>query len=239
MAQEFKYTSIILGKRDIGEVDRLYFLYTLEKGLVKVVGKGVRKSSAKLAGNLETGNFSEVFVSQGRGKGNITGVVPVENFLNVRKNPDLLLTIFEIFSKFIRLVEEGEKDEKVFGILSGLLHLINTDGIDSEKAEIFFLGFYFKLLDLLGYKIEVERCVGCGRRLLPDNNLFSVSDGGVTCQNCSGSSGIKIKISPEQIKIIRIFLSNKLENLGKVKVKKEELRNIAFIKNQLLSWTMD
>lgn len=239
MAQEFKYTSIILGKKDIGEVDRLYFLYTLERGLVKVIGKGVRRSSARLAGNLETGNMAEVFVSQGRGKGSITGVVPSENFSILRDDPDTVLGLFKIFSRFMRLVQEGEKDERVFRLLLDLMSSLNKEGIQSEKRRLLLLGFNFKLLGGLGYRMEAERCVRCGGSLLPEGNRFDVSDGGVVCPGCAVGRGSEIPIGREGIKLIRIFLANRIGSLEKVVVSERELRSLETISQRLFSWIMD
>jgi len=64
-----KLTAIILSSRDINEYDRLYIMYTLEQGLVKAVAKGVRKSTAKLAGHLEPATLSEVYVARSKGWG--------------------------------------------------------------------------------------------------------------------------------------------------------------------------
>ncbi len=57
---EYRYTAIVLGKKEVGETDRLYTFYTREQGKVRVVAKGVRKPEAKLAGQLE--NLSSVLV---------------------------------------------------------------------------------------------------------------------------------------------------------------------------------
>ena len=59
---EYKYTSIILDKKDVGETDRIYSFYTLEGGKIQSLAKGVRKSGAKLAGSLENFLFAGVIV---------------------------------------------------------------------------------------------------------------------------------------------------------------------------------
>ncbi len=58
-----KYTAIILASRDVGEFDRLYIFYTREAGLLRAMGRGVRKQEAKLAGHLEPGTLSEVYIA--------------------------------------------------------------------------------------------------------------------------------------------------------------------------------
>ncbi len=50
----YKVTGVILNKKNWGEYDRLFILYTLELGKLAVVGPSVRRVTSKLAGNLET-----------------------------------------------------------------------------------------------------------------------------------------------------------------------------------------
>lgn len=236
MAQELKYTAVVLGKRDIGETDRLYIFYTKEKGKIIVVGKGTKKPDAKLAGNLETAMLSEVFVMQGKGRGKITGAIPLNYFLEIKKNQEILLKTLEIFRIFGKIVSEEEKDERVFNLLLGCLKTLEKK---PEKAGIIATGFIFKFMDFLGYRAEAEKCASCGARLQPENNFFSASRGGVVCGKCSLSFSEKLKISPEAIKAIRIFLKNKIENFSKINIPEKDLKNLEIIQKQALAWIMD
>ncbi len=248
MAQEFKYMAIVLGKRDIGETDRLYILYTREKGKIAVVGKGTKKSDAKLAGNLETGMLSEVFVAQGRGKGKIIGAIPLDYFWEIKNSQELLFQMLRVFKIFGKIVSEQEKDERMFDLLLGYLKTLEKNPVEErgpngtlrpEKNRMITLGFMFKFIDFLGYGIEVEKCVNCGVRLLPESNYFMASRGGVVCGKCASNLSGKIKISPETIKTIRLFLRNRIENFGKISVPEEKMKNLEMIQKLALDWIMD
>jgi DNA repair protein RecO (recombination protein O) len=118
---EYKYSGIVLGKIDIGETDRLYVVYTREAGRVLAKAIGVKKPNAKLAGNLEPLTYSEIFLAKGRGQGNITGAIAVENFLEIKNNIEALEKVFEAMKIFSRLVTQEEKDERIFHLLLGYL----------------------------------------------------------------------------------------------------------------------
>ena len=240
----FKYNGIILNKFDIGETDRLYAIYTLEAGKIRTKAIGVKKPNAKLAGSLEPVTFSEIFLARGRGRGNITGAITLNNFLAIKSEISALQKIFYVFGIFNRLITDEEKDEKMFSLLLSYLEamdkLCQDEAVprlyDENKSDIVTLGFLFKLLERLGYGIEVEKCVKCGSKLEPEGNYFSPEPGGVVCPNCAAGNGKKISINSHAIKLIRIFLKNKVENFGKISVKKEDIKNLKIIANEEINW---
>jgi len=234
---DYKYQGIILNKRDVGEVDRIYTIYTLEGGKIRVLGKGVRKPNAKLAGNLESVTQAEIFVAKSKGLGKITGSIAVNNFPNIKSDFDLLNKVFYVFKILGKIISEEEKDEKIFNLLEKYLAGMDAFGIDENKADILTLGLLFKVLDEMGYRLEVEKCVHCEKKLLPENNYFSVSRGGILCSSCAKLENNKTKVSNESIKLIRIFLKNKIENLSKLQVERRDLDNLKIILRETLHWT--
>ncbi len=234
---DYKYQAIVLGKYDIAETDRMYVLYTKEAGKIRLVAHGVRKPQAKLAGNLETMSHAEVFVARARGKGKITGVIPVDFFVSAKGGIDFLEKIFWTLNIFDRLVTQEEKDEKIFELLLGYLRAI--DGLAEEetaKADIFTYGFIFKLFHLLGYGLEMGRCVACNATLRSGENFFESERGGTVCNACAAHVGKKVKITDETIKFIRIFLENRIENLGKIKADKKNLSNLKLVAHEAIKW---
>jgi len=233
---DYKYTGIILNKRDISEVDRIYTIYTLEAGKIRVLGKGVRKPNAKLAGNLESITQAEIFLAKSRGMGKITGSIAIHNFANIKTDLNLVNNVFYVFKIISRLISDEERDEKVFQLLEKYLIVMDSLADEEAKADILTLGLLFKILDEMGYRLEVEKCVHCEKKLLLENNYFSVSRGGVLCNGCFQLEHKKMLVSNESIKLIRIFLQNKLENLIKLKVSTQDISRLKIILNEAVNW---
>ena len=222
-----KYTAIILSSHDSGEFDRLYILYTKEIGVVKAMGRGVRKQTAKLAGHLEPGTLSEVYVARARGMGQITGAIALDNFENIKNNFEKLAEVLKIFKFFTRHFSEEEKDEKVFEVLSGFLKKVD----EADKADILTEAFWWKLFDVLGNRPETMKCAKCEARLEEKGEkYFSASRGGIVCGKCFAGEQDPAKISSDQIKLLRIFLANPLEKIIKVKVDEMELKGLGRIR---------
>lgn len=236
---DYKYTGIILNKRNVGETDRIYTIYTQEAGKIKAIGKGVRKPNAKLAGSLEPITLAEIFVAKSRGMGKITGAIVLENFLELKSNLEALNRVSQTFKIFERIISEQEQDKEIFEILIGFVRgldkLISEVGAEN-KMDLLLLGFTFKLLSATGYRLEVEKCVNCEHKLQPENNYFSAGKGGVLCRNCHQVENKRIKISNEAIKLIRIFLKNKIANLVKLQVSQKDVNNLKVVAQEALNW---
>lgn len=236
---DYKYTGIVLSKINVGETDRIYTIYTKEAGKVRFLGKGVRKPNAKLAGSLEPLTLSEIFVAKSQGMGKITGAIVSENFYKIKTDIDILNKINYVLKIFSRVIVEQEQDKNVFEILEGFLKSLNklagAKGTEN-KSDILVLGFLFKLLGEMGYQMEVEKCVQCQEKLKPENNYFSATRGGVLCQNCHAVEEKRIKISSESIKLIRIILKNKIENLTKLQVAQKDINNLKVIMQETINW---
>ncbi|MFA5926384.1 MAG: DNA repair protein RecO [Parcubacteria group bacterium] len=223
-----KYTAIILTSREIGEFDRLYTMYTLEQGLLKVAAKGVRKPAAKLAGHLEPATLSEVYVARSRGRGQITGAIAAMNFKKIKSSLEKLQAFIGASRFFSRFFSEGEADKKIFDLLLNFLKTLDCNAGRGKKGrdELAILAFWWKLFDQMGQKPEVAKCVVCKKKPKSGQNFFSLEKGGIACSVCGPKEKNIFPISDNQIKLLRLFLSNSLENAVKIKIPKEELERL-------------
>lgn len=239
---ELKYTAIVLGKKDIGETDRLYTAYTLEAGKIQAVAQGVKKPQAKLAGQLENFTLADLAVAKRKGTGRITGSIAENNFCHMRNDFEALSSVFEALRILNRLTVFENKDANVFNLAVAYLQAMDKtaekENLPDKKEKIGLLtvGFIFKLLDALGYKIEASFCVECGNKLSDRENYFSLNQGGILCGNCSSREKNLLKISNNAIKIIRIFFQNGIGSVVKVKAEKGDINNLKIILKEFVRW---
>lgn len=228
-----------MDKKDVGETDRIYSIFTLENGKIRVLAKGVRKANAKLAGFLENFTLAEIFIAKSQGIGKITGSIVIDNFSEIRKNIDVLQLVFEAVKIFNKFVREENKDQRIFELLKSYFETMNNLTLQGkeEKSELVFFGFLFKFLEESGYKIEIENCIGCGEKIKETENFFDPKQGGVICKHCSSQAGGKMRIVPNSVKIIRIFFRNSIGSLVKLKIDKKDMDNIKIIGKEFLRWT--
>lgn len=239
---EYKYTGIVLSKKDIGEADRLYNIYTLEQGKITVIARGVRKPKSKLAGKLENFYLIDFTVMKNRGMGNIASSIVENNFPDLHNNFDVLEKVFESIKIFSRLIKEEEKDAEILNLLFEYLEAMDVLAKNKEtkenleKCSLIEQGFIFKFLDLLGYKIETSRCIESGESLSKKNNYFNYSQGGMVCDRYARGMENTMAISNNSIKIIRIFFQNKLSSLSKLEVSKRDTDEIRRMSSSFIAW---
>ncbi|NTU66460.1 MAG: DNA repair protein RecO [Candidatus Moranbacteria bacterium] len=236
---EMKYSGIIIGKRDVREVDRLYVVYTLEQGRLSMLGKGVRKASAKLAGNLETLSHVEIYMSKGRGQGNITGAIALDSFLSLKADFSALGRVFYAVSYFNKFITQEEKDEKSFEFLLEYLRVMDAlaaSGKGERKYDAVTFGFLFKFLENVGYGIDANFCSVCEGKITGGGNYFSAKRGGIICGNCRRQEGGTVRIDDHSVKLIRIFYKNRIASLSKLEVSRRDISNLKIVFQEFANW---
>ena len=222
-----------MGKKDIGEADRLYTFYTLEQGKVKAIARGVRKSQAKLAGHLENFCLVDFTVMKNRGMGNIASAIVEENFSNIRNDFNVLNNIFGVFSDFDRLIDDEEEDKANFSLLWSYLDALNKN---IEKHEILTQGFLFKLFGSLGYGISSQCCVHCQEKITDGENYFDYQLSGISCAGCAKHLSNKTIITSNTIKLVRIFACNQMNSLVKLNVSEKDINDLRRLSGNFMKW---
>lgn len=208
---EYNYTAITLAKRDIGETDRLYTLYTREAGKIRAYARGVRKQGARLAASLEDIQFAHVIVARSRGAGNIKSAVVEKLFLAaVKDDLNTLEGILRAIHIFDRLVDMEEKDVHLFDLLKEYLE-------NASLAKSMRDSFFVKFLAHLGHTLQVTHCVSCESKVQQDERIaIDVYAGGVFCSKCLKQAKYPIPFSFNSAKWYHLALHNPLKSLARV-----------------------
>lgn len=236
---EIRYTAIVIGKREVGETDRLYTFMTREGGKIRAKAVGVRKAEAKLASSLETLILSDITIVRGRGMGRIAGAIAEETYPNLRSDLDTLSQALEAVRIFDALVGLEEPDQTVFDLLHEYIALL--DGLseigEQSVAPLLSEALYINLASALGYHLETRVCAASGERILPGAECFFSPDaGGIVL--AANADRYSIAISENAIKLLRIFLSNRLSSIRKVRVEKRDIEELSRIRNTLLKYIL-
>jgi DNA repair protein RecO (recombination protein O) len=85
--------------------------------------------------------------------------------------------------------------------------LVETlDRVEKEESAWLPIRYYeMRLLDAVGFRPQMFECANCGREILPENQYFSFTAGGVICPNCGKGLPNLVKISVETLKYLRHF----------------------------------
>lgn len=234
---ELRLTAIVVGKRETGETDRLYSLYTREFGKVRAKAIGVRRPAAKLASALETLTLSDVTVVRGKGTGRIAGAIAEETFPHIRSEYGALSLALSTVAEFDVIVGLEQPDEALFSLLLEYLTLLDGVADDRLRSTLLTEAFFVKLLDELGYRIEAEACVVSGDRVRAGERcFFSPAAGGIVTEAHAGRDAVRV--GENAVKLIRLILGHRLGSVLKVRAGASDIAEVGRIRTNFLRYAL-
>ena len=163
-----RYTTdaIVLSRFDLGEADRVLTLITPTGGKLKAIAKGVRKPTSRLGGSLEP--FAELTVGLARGRTfDVVTEVRVGtpgSSCATRSIGGHGLVLAELAD---RSLEERHAAEPQYLLLRRAYQLLDAAMAPGRVRAAYDM----HLLDELGQRPEVDRCVECDRVLDADERF--------------------------------------------------------------------
>jgi DNA repair protein RecO (recombination protein O) len=212
--RSYKTEAVVLRSLRLGEADRVLHLYTLERGRVGAVAKGIRRTKSRFGARLEPLSHVELMLHSGGGElHTVTGVDLVSSHHAAREDGRRLRVGLVGLEAMLRLFPEQEANHRAFTALTRFLEALDTSEIgDGPTArDPLALSFQLKLLWLSGYLPHLTSCAECGA----ENGLagFSPKAGGAVCDDCATGA---IALSGEGIAGIEGLLSRPLVEAGEV-----------------------
>jgi len=211
MGRTYQTEAVVLRSIRFGEADRVLHLYTLERGRIGAVAKGVRKTTSRFGGRLEPLSHVELMLHQGSGElQTITGVQLVRPHQAARDDYYRLSAGLIGAEAMLRLFTEQEVNERAFTALTRFLDLLDEAPHSAERPALdpLVLSFQLKLLWLSGYLPHLTSCAECGAA---DATLvgYSPRAGGAVCGACAALTEA-LALSPEGIRGIEGLLGSPL-----------------------------
>ena len=206
--RSYKTEAVVLRSFRFGEADRVLHVYTLERGRVGAVAKGVRKTRSRFGARLEPLSHVELLLHQGSGElQTVTGVELISSHRAAREQPYRLSVGLVAAEAMLRLFPEQEANERAFRALSRFLELLDDLEPAAQRPAVdsLVLSFQLKLLWLAGYLPHVTSCAECGAQTGLAG--YSARAGGAVCRNCANGA---LPLSREALLGIEGLLSRPL-----------------------------
>ena len=150
----------------LGEADRVLHLYTLERGRIGAVAKGIRRTKSRFGARLEPLSHVEVMLHQGAGElQTVTGRAAERSHHSVREDGYRLSVGLVGAEAMLRLFGEPEANPRAFEALTKFLDLLDElpERLSERPAlDPLALSFQLKLLWLSGYLPHLTSCANCG-----------------------------------------------------------------------------
>ena len=201
-ARTYNTEGVILRRRNLGEADSIFTIFSPTLGKFDAISRGVRKTKSRMRGHLEPLTRSQLHVATGRNLDILTQAETIAAYLAVRDDLDRLTLAVYCCELVDRFTVDHAVQVDLYDLLVQLLEALNA-------GAPLTVGRYFELhvLALTGYEVQLSQCAVCGARLPEAEALFSVGSGGLVCEACRGAAGSGRIISVRAMKVLR-FAAN-------------------------------
>lgn len=197
MAEPIETSAIILASYDLGESDKIVTFFTPTNGKERAIAKGAKKSQKRFLNKLEPFTYLTLQLVSHRhgGISRIESAEVAHSFDTLRFNPQQFLFATLACELIDKWTKEGDPCPKIFHLFLWLLNKLNElqDNriklkghpiIPARNAMIFF---QIKLLQLVGYALDWNRCMVCNAHLAGGRSIH-IYERGVVCESCQTGS---------------------------------------------------
>src|ERR671932_2411538 len=121
----YKTEAVVLRSLRFGEADRVLHLYTLERGRIGALAKGIRKTKSRFGARLEPLSHVELMLHEGSGElQTITGVDLLRSHRAAREQRYRLALGLIGAEAMLRLFPDQEANARAFQALTRFLELL-------------------------------------------------------------------------------------------------------------------
>lgn len=197
----YRTDALVVGRLDLGEVDRILTLFTPQYGKVRAIAKGVRRPQSRLAPHLELFSESRVMLAKGRELDVVTSAEmqdahwPLRTDLEAFGHASYLVELLNLFT------EDRQENRRAYELLARSLRLL-SEGVDPYAVS---RHYELTLMEHVGFRPQLYACVGCEREIVAEANAMSLNHGGLLCPNCRSIDLSAPVLSVNAQKYIRVL----------------------------------
>ncbi len=202
MTREFRTyraEGVVLRRRNIGEADSIFTVFTEQEGKFDAVARGIRKAKSRMRGHIEPLTITRFLLAQGRSLDVFTQAETVKALPQIRGDLDRWMTATYCAEIVDRYTGERAENRNLYWLFRTLLEGLEA-GAPIPAARCYF---EFHLLRDAGFDVQVRQCAVCGQPLEPEPTLLSPAAGGLVCRGCRPDAGAGKLCSLRAMKVLR------------------------------------
>lgn len=194
----YKTEALIIRRQDIGEADRLLVIATPD-GKRRVITRGARKTSSRLAGHIELFTHATLLLAIGRTFDIVTQSQVMHNFPGLRADLTHLGLAYYAAELYDLFTHDEEPNAQLFHLLVQTFKALDT----SVNPHLVLRMYELRLLHHMGYRPHLQRCAVCQELLTEEANRFSPVLGGVLCIHHRAADRHALPMSLNAFKLLR------------------------------------
>ncbi|MHA7207836.1 DNA repair protein RecO [Arthrobacter sp. MDT1-65] len=179
-SRTYRAEGVVLRTYKLGEADRIIVLLTRDRGQVRAVAKGVRRTSSKFGSRLEPFMSVELLLAHGRNLDIITQAQTKGAYGHgIASDYGRYTAATAIAETAERLTDIGEAGSAQYALVAGAFSALSRD---LHPSELILDSYLLRALSTAGWAPSFTDCARCG---VPGaHSAFSAPLGGAVCADC-------------------------------------------------------
>ncbi len=237
--RQFKTPALILRRFDLGEADRVLTILTPRHGKFEVVAKGARKLTSRKTGHCELFTRADMLIHRGRDLGIAVQSEMSAAYLPLRDDLTcgaLAGYVAELTDRFLESGHEGDAESSgAFMLLDATFARICE--LDDPRVAVRY--FELHLLDLVGFRPELQECVIGHEPILPHDQFFSYAEGGVVCPTDAARGTSFIPLPLGTLKALRHLQRSRWQQIAALALTDERQHDLERIMHGYLTFVLE
>lgn len=213
-----KLEGIVVSCVDYKESSKIINILTKDNGIVGVLAKGSKRLKSSISATSNVLTYGYFYLrSKNNGMFSLVEVDVIDSFKNIKK--DLVKLNYSIYLlELSTQVYRHDNNSIIYDLLISGLKKIN----ENYEPEIISIILELKLLEYLGIKPIIDKCVCCGTT--KDMVTISSYKGGYLCKDCVNNENI---FNVKTLKLIRMFYYVDLDKITKIDISRNIKRELS------------
>ena len=233
--RSFRVEAVVLKHNDHGEADRMLTLYTRQRGKLRALAKGVRKVRSRKGGHVEPFTQVSLQLAKGRNWYIVSQAEAIETYPDLGQDLEGMgyaSYVVELLDKFTL---EEEENNGVFRLITNTLKRLDR-GDDPHIAVRYY---EINLLDLLGFRPELKKCVVSDEEIKAEDQYFSAALGGVISPEHGRGLAGAVPISMRALKYLRHFQRSTYKEAQRAQIAPEVANELEILMQHYITYLLE
>ena len=196
---------IVLRRIDYSETSLVVHFYTPQFGQVAALAKGAKRPKTRFQGGVDLLTRNQIVFAR-RGPGGLATLMEsaiLDDYAALRRDLGRLMRAQYVAELVSLLTTEEDPNPALYELLVQALERLSS-GRGDEVAQT--VRFEISVLAAVGYAVDWNRCVSCGRGLKREAGAYlSPAAGGVVCSGCAAGVEERVALAPGVLAAARIL----------------------------------
>jgi DNA repair protein RecO (recombination protein O) len=208
MSEILKTEAVVLSKLNYGDTSLIVSLFTKELGKISAILKGARSPKSRIGMKIDPLNYIEVvfYNKSTRDLQIISSADIIQYYPGIKEELDKLKYAHSVIELVKKLTPEHEQNIRLF---SGVVKILSLLESSEEPPNLIFARFFLFFLAEIGYEVQLDKCVSCGKTDLDGQQLSYNFSSGLLCDNCRVDNLESFSINLELFNYLKGLKSNK------------------------------